>query len=235
MPGNKMQGVIYKTTNQINGKWYIGRNSTNDPKYLGSGVLLDKAIKKYGRDNFKKEILAEADTLQELINLEEKFILETDAVKDANSYNISPKGSGGIASQQFIQSRHDGRKKWWNTLSDDEKFDYQSSRSSGWWNKLNDKEKIKQINIRRNNTKNYHAGLTKQEKEIRIERHKDKISSTYRITCPDGRIVITNRLKDLCKSKELNISYNSLKISEKEKRSIKNGWLCEKLEKKNGN
>jgi len=52
----------------------------------------------------------------------------------------------------------------------------------------------------------------------------------YKITCPDGKIVITNRLRDLCKSKELNISYASLKVSEKEKRSLKSGWICERIQ-----
>ena len=49
--------VIYKTTNLINGKIYIGQDSKNNPKYLGSGVIFLKAIKKYGKENFVKETL----------------------------------------------------------------------------------------------------------------------------------------------------------------------------------
>ena len=40
--------IIYKTTNLINGKFYIGKDSKNDPNYLGSGKILKKAFKKYG-------------------------------------------------------------------------------------------------------------------------------------------------------------------------------------------
>jgi len=53
--------IIYITTNLINFKIYVGFYNGNNPKYLGSGDLLLKAIKKYGRNNFRKEILEEFD------------------------------------------------------------------------------------------------------------------------------------------------------------------------------
>jgi hypothetical protein len=52
-----MKHYIYKTTNLINGKIYIGKRSHENPekdRYLGSGRVLIQAIKKYGRENFKK-------------------------------------------------------------------------------------------------------------------------------------------------------------------------------------
>ena len=48
---------IYKTTNNITKEYYIGLNTTSNPKYLGSGVEIKKQIKKYGKENFTKEIL----------------------------------------------------------------------------------------------------------------------------------------------------------------------------------
>jgi len=41
----------------INGKIYIGQDSKNNPDYLGSGKLIQRALNRYGRENFKKEIL----------------------------------------------------------------------------------------------------------------------------------------------------------------------------------
>ena len=48
--------IIYKTTNLVNGKIYIGQDSNNNPNYLGSGKLLKYAISKYGIENFKLSI-----------------------------------------------------------------------------------------------------------------------------------------------------------------------------------
>ena len=54
-----MKHTIYKTTNNINGKIYIGKHSTEDPNdsYMGSGVAFENAVKRYGKENFSKEIL----------------------------------------------------------------------------------------------------------------------------------------------------------------------------------
>ena len=51
---------IYKTTNLITNKIYIGKRvyrKKDDDWYLGSGIYLKRSIKKHGRENFKKEIL----------------------------------------------------------------------------------------------------------------------------------------------------------------------------------
>ena len=67
-----MTGIIYKTTNLINKKIYIGsdikNNGNGDPAYLGSGILLKKSIKKYGIGNFSKEIIFFCESLDELKN-----------------------------------------------------------------------------------------------------------------------------------------------------------------------
>lgn len=80
---------IYKTTNLINGKIYIGQNSTNDEKYLGSGSILQLAIKKYGKENFKKEILEDNINDYDTLNEREKFWIKELKSQDKNiGYNI---------------------------------------------------------------------------------------------------------------------------------------------------
>lgn len=94
-----MYGFIYITTNNINGKKYIGKKKYDKrgywKLYLGSGVILGKAIKKYGRDNFSKEIIEECDT-QDMLNVKEKYWINYyDAVNSINYYNIASGGDGG--------------------------------------------------------------------------------------------------------------------------------------------
>lgn len=61
----KGQWYIYKITNLINGKSYIGKKKHKESdtpleeSYMGSGRLIKEAIAKYGKDNFKKEIIEE--------------------------------------------------------------------------------------------------------------------------------------------------------------------------------
>ena len=65
--------IIYKITNMLNNKIYIGKHTTADinDKYMGSGTYIKKAYKKYGKKNFKKEILEE--TTKELLNDRERY------------------------------------------------------------------------------------------------------------------------------------------------------------------
>lgn len=85
---------IYKTTNKINGKQYIGLCTRSDSRYLGSGTLLKAAIKKYGRENFEREILEECDDFDLLCEKEREWIKKYDAVNSDNFYNLSYGGSG---------------------------------------------------------------------------------------------------------------------------------------------
>lgn len=87
--------IIYKTTNLINGKFYIGKDIKNDPTYLGSGILLNKAIHKYGIKNFNKEILEECNNKKELAERERYWIDMLNANDRSIAYNIAEGGLGG--------------------------------------------------------------------------------------------------------------------------------------------
>jgi len=92
----KTYNFVYVTTNLVNGKQYVGDHSTDNLKrdnYLGSGNLIIAAKKKYGRKNFKREILEFFDTKQDAFNIQEKYIKFYNSHVSKGGYNISWKGA----------------------------------------------------------------------------------------------------------------------------------------------
>jgi hypothetical protein len=96
-----MKYIIYKITNLINNRYYIGAHATNDEndRYFGSGSLLKEAIKKYGKSSFKKEILEVCKNAEHMF-LRESEIVDINVVNDDLSYNIKLGGKGGKGSKK---------------------------------------------------------------------------------------------------------------------------------------
>ena len=93
-----MYGYIYKTTNLLNNKIYIGQKKSNvflKEQYLGSGKYIKRAINKYGKDNFKVEIIDTAESREELSNLEIYYIALFNSTNINIGYNIAKGGIGG--------------------------------------------------------------------------------------------------------------------------------------------
>jgi len=85
---------IYKTTNTVNGKVYIGKEKHNDKNYIGSGRILNNAIKKYGKEVFVKEILE--DCSLDIIDERECYWIDHyDSTNWDIGYNITKGGTGG--------------------------------------------------------------------------------------------------------------------------------------------
>lgn len=91
---------VYLITNLVNGKKYIGKRSTmkeiGKDYYMGSGVALLRALKKYGRHNFKKEIIEICDSEEEVLEKEIYYIELYNACEDGNFYNLSKGGDGAL-------------------------------------------------------------------------------------------------------------------------------------------
>ena len=86
---------IYKITNLINHKIYIGQHyGYEDDSYMGSGELIKRAIIKYGKENFKKEIIEICQTASET-NLKEDYYITFFNSYTPKGYNIAVGGSGG--------------------------------------------------------------------------------------------------------------------------------------------
>lgn len=88
--------TIYKITNQIDGKFYIGTHKTKNlnDSYMGSGKYLRYAQDKYGIDSFTKEILFVYSTAAEMYAKEAELVNE-EFIATENTYNLKVGGHGG--------------------------------------------------------------------------------------------------------------------------------------------
>ena len=89
--------TIYKITNKIDNKIYIGKHQTEnlDDGYMGSGKHLKRAQKKHGIQNFVKEILFTFDS-EDQMNAKEKELVTEEFCKRKDTYNLCPGGHGGF-------------------------------------------------------------------------------------------------------------------------------------------
>lgn len=87
--------IVYQTTNIINNRIYVGMHSTNnlDDGYLGSGWVLKAAIKKYGREAFKRQLLHVFPTRAEARSTEAAIVTQ-EFIDRPDTYNLAPGGMG---------------------------------------------------------------------------------------------------------------------------------------------
>ena len=94
-----MIGFIYKTTCLVNDKIYIGKHEgSEDDGYIGSGKMFQRALRKYGKENFKREILRRCETLHELRIWEHVYIKKYHSQNHEIGYNIA---DGDVNSSEY--------------------------------------------------------------------------------------------------------------------------------------
>ena len=91
--------ILYRTTNNVNGRIYVGvhkvADTTKSRAYLGSGVALRPAIKMYGRENFTRATIAEFSCAENAYAAEAEIVTE-EFINREDTYNIQFGGKGGI-------------------------------------------------------------------------------------------------------------------------------------------
>jgi hypothetical protein len=119
---NKKYHFTYKTTNLINGRYYLGMHSTNyiDDGYIGSGKRLWYEIRKYGKNNFKLEILNYFNSREELVQAEINLITEED-LKNINCLNCKSGGEGGFT-DTIRMSNQERKRRFLEKLQNDIEF-----------------------------------------------------------------------------------------------------------------
>lgn len=108
---------LYQVTNLLNGKYYIGVHCDSaNTRYMGSGISIKRAIKKYGKENFKKDILVEHEDKNFIYQLE-TAVVNQEFVDREDNYNIHPGGHGGSGpcspeTRQRIGARAKGNQRF---------------------------------------------------------------------------------------------------------------------------
>lgn len=150
--------IVYKTTNKLNGKIYIGKDAKNDPNYLGSGILLKQAMKKYGRANFEKEILEYCTPAN--IDEREKYWIEFTQAKQ-RGYNLADGGQGGDLGEYVNRKRAESLTgKTQPTEVKKKRSISLQGRANTWGDKISEAM----------------TGKTWKQKEERTKEHREKLS-----------------------------------------------------------
>lgn len=179
MRKEKKYHFIYKTTNLLSGRYYIGMHSTDnlDDSYLGSGNRLRLAIRKHGRKNFIREIIEFCETRNELRKRESE-IVNLEEVAKKNCMNLAVGGEGGFTDsggpQAFAKRMKEDiefRNKILNTLANNTKDAHKSG-------------KIKYDTFKGKN----HSEETKEK--MRKPKNKGEMNSQY------GKCWITNEVEN---------------------------------------
>lgn len=127
-----MYYYIYKITNKINSKIYIGVHSTTnlDDGYMGSGKAIKSAIRKYGKDVFDKEIIEHFNSYEDMISKEIE-IVNYDFISTNKTYNACIGGQGGQW-KGYTKDTHPIVHKWAEKVSATAKANYASGNRTIW-------------------------------------------------------------------------------------------------------
>lgn len=108
----KKHYLIYQVQNKLNGMIYVGKHMTENPNdnYMGSGLRIQRAIRKYGIENFEKTILFECASKEEMDKKEAEIVNEDFIARD-DVYNIKLGGEGGWDEVNKNPKKHDNAVK----------------------------------------------------------------------------------------------------------------------------
>ena len=192
--------LVYLTTNLVNQKFYVGVHSTYnlDDGYLGSGNNIRNAIKKYGKENFKRDILHLCLTKNDAYELERQ-IVDNFLLNKENCYNIIKGGN----SNRTINTKRTSWNKGLTKYTDERILDYSYKLSKIKKDKLLSPYHKEQIG---KSSKGRFVSLDTKEKirKTKIgELHHN--AKSYKVITPNGEIIYFKGLTNFCKNNNLSL------------------------------
>jgi hypothetical protein len=188
-----MYYYVYQITNLLNDKIYVGKHKSakhpSENEYYGSGKQITAAIKKYGIENFKKEVLYYCSSLEEMANKEAEVVTE-DFVKRPNTYNMHKGGTGGWdhynGSKEHSANSRKGGVKGAKRLNDF--IAEQKSNDTEWWQNWHSKV------VESNRFKNNNSWLNISEDEMQRRKKQQSENAVGNKNSQYGKIWISNIL-----------------------------------------
>jgi hypothetical protein len=204
---------IYKTTNKVTGRIYVGKEKNNNPEYIGSGIILKQAIKKYGRENFSKDILQICKDKKEWLQAEKDWIKKLNSRDRLIGYNIALGGDGGKTTEipwnkgkKLPPLSEEAKKHLSFVFKERYKQVKHPTFGRPSWNKgisltPKQKEKMKYANLGRIQSeierKNHSIAMEGKNTYKRTEEHRDKIRKALK-----GRLLPEDTKKRMSKAKK---------------------------------
>jgi len=234
---------IYKITNKINGKIYIGKDTKNNKSYFGSGLLIKRSIKKYGKENFTKEILEECEDNNILSEKEIYWINYFNSIIPIG-YNICLGGDGGDTftnhpnKEEYLKNKSIASKKMW----EDENYRINIiKKRTGLKRTEETKKKMSDSAKDKPKSEEHKKSLSNAWEKRKIEHPHTKetlekmknsmlgknAKNTYKLTDINNNEFIINNLTLF--AKENNLTHSLLIKVSKGTRNHHKGWKCEKL------
>jgi group I intron endonuclease len=175
--------IIYKITNSINGKVYIGQTVQKNPKMrwydhqakarCGVNQPLFNAIRKYGVENFTWEVIDQANSLEELNKLEEQFVEQYNSIH--TGYNIRKAGGNKLHNASSIekmrQKQRDAHARRRDANGGVEVHSQHKQHESGWKHSAESRQKRKE----------WSAITNKLKAKPLTEEHKHKVSESGKL------------------------------------------------------
>lgn len=250
-------GFIYITTNLINGRKYLGQHKiinhkTLDSYYLGSGSILKQAIKKYGKINFKREIVGFYLSSNGLNEVEIFLINQYNCVESNEWYNLCDGGLSGAGyrhteeTKAKISEASKGRKHTDEAKRKNSEVnkgrkhtdEHRKNRSESMKGKKLSEEHKKKMSDAHKGKKRSSEDRAKMSEAAKgkpkSEEHKLNMSKTWKLISPtNDEIIFKSPLKQKCK--ELGLSFNLLrrninnKVISRFSNHPTNGWMLIKL------
>lgn len=239
--GKEHCGIIYKATNKINDKIYIGQTINtlkqriyqhkSDAKLRNNNIKFFNAILKYGINNFVWEIIDYAKTIEHLDKLEKNYINKYNTIKDGYNSKLGGHGIHNCAGKfnGMFGKHHTEETKNSIGLAN-------SGTNSYWFGKRHSEQTKRKISLSRTGSKNHMYGRLGKSNpsygKVLSESTKEKIgesvSSLWLVIFPNGTKSVIKNLRKFCRLNNILYDNGLLYVAAGKYKQYK-GFKCKKI------